>query len=38
MTYDCRVGTSICEMLKRSKSTAIAGGRFGMSHLWIVSS
>ena len=31
MVYDWRVGTSICEMLKRSKSTRIASGRDGIS-------
>ena len=31
IVYDWRVGTSICEMLKRSSRTTIAQGRFGMS-------
>ena len=31
MVYDCLVGTSICEMLKRASSTAIASGRLGIS-------
>ena len=31
MVYDWRVGTSICEMLKRASSTIIARGRLGMS-------
>ena len=28
--YDCRVGTSISEMLNRASSTAIANGRVGI--------
>ena len=31
MIYDCRVGTSIWEMLNRRKSTATANGKFGIS-------
>ena len=31
IVYDCRVGTSICEILKRSRRTAMARGRLGMS-------
>src|SRR5689334_20175132 len=31
MTYDCRVGTSIWLMLKRSSRTTIAEDRFGIS-------
>src|SRR5574337_507582 len=31
MVYDCRVGTSICEILKRRRSTTIANGNVGMS-------
>lgn len=31
MVYDWRVGTSICEMLKRSSSTAIASGNVGIT-------
>ena len=31
IVYDCRVGTSICEMEKRRSSTAIASGCVGMS-------
>jgi len=31
IVYDWRVGTFICEILKRISSTAIDSGRFGMS-------
>ena len=31
IVYDCRVGTSICEVLKRKSSMAIASGRLGIS-------
>ena len=31
MVYDWRVGTSICEMLKRASSTPIASGSVGIS-------
>ena len=28
--YDCRVGTSICEILNRNSNTVIANGNVGM--------
>ena len=31
IVYACRVGTSICEMLKRISSMAIASGKVGIS-------
>src|SRR5665648_1303929 len=37
MVYDWRVGTSICEILKRASRTAMASGRVGISGTSILS-